>query len=182
MMNKLYTLTFPLNDKELDFIETMSKEIYACPVRSRGRDFATIKKSVKNGIILEFALERLGAQKNPATFDVTNRESYAWDKLWNGKKTEIKRKKFLHNDSTAYYSWDKPEYVKTFLNNLDIVEQLIVGDYIELEENYYRVEWMLETKVDRNFKKYIHKSMYNKGQLYYNHKQDPNCNYLREYA
>lgn len=181
-MNELHTITFELNEKELAFIDEMSKEIFECSVRSRGRSLEQVASSVRNGVILEFALQRLGAQKNPAEFDVTDRDTYAWDVLWNGKKTEVKRKKFLHNDTTKYYSWDRPEYVKTFLNNLDLVEQLIVGDFIELENNYYRVEWMLETAVDKNFRKYINKSMYNQGQMYYNHFQDTSCNYLRNTA
>lgn len=175
----LQRIVFKLSDYELDMIEKMAREIHACPVRNRGRTYSVVERSVKNGSILEFALERQGAFKNNLPFDVTNRESYAWDVIWEGKKTEVKRKNFLSNDSTKYYSWDNPSYVQTFLNNLDIVEQLIVGDYKEIEKDTFVVEWMLMTDVGQDFKRYIKKSMYNKGQMYYNHLQDKSCKYLR---
>lgn len=176
------SMTLMLDEQELDFIQTMATEIHECPVRNRGRTFQQVYNATKAGVILEFALERQGASKNSLPFDVVNRESYAWDIIWNGKKTEVKRKPFLNNDSTKYYSWDNPSYVKTFLNNLDIVEQLIVGDYKEVDENTYDVQWMLVTDVDKNFRKYIKESMYNKGQMYYNHYLDKNCKYLRNAA
>ena len=171
--------TFILDSDHLSFIETMAKEIHACKVRSRGRSYEQVYAATKAGVILEFALEVQGARKNPLPFDVVNRESYSWDVEWNGLKTEVKRKAFLNDDRTKYYSWDKPEYVKTFLRNLDIAQQLIVGDYKQIGENTYNVEWMLMTKAGEGFKKYIKKSLYNEGQMYYNHHIDPNCTYLR---
>lgn len=174
----LKSITFQLDQTELDYIETMATEIHECPVRNRGRSFEQVYQSTKSGCILEFALERLGASKNNLPFDVANRESYAWDVLLDGKKTEVKRKRFLHNDSTKYFSWDNPSYVKTFLRNLDLVEQLVVGDYKEIDENRYSVEWMLKTDIDENFYQYVKKSMYNVGQMYYNHTYDPKCQYL----
>ena len=171
-------ITFKLTQEELQFIENMAIDIHACPTRSRGRTYDEVYSSTKAGVILEFALERQGAKKNPRPWRPSDRESYAWDVIWNNKKTEVKRKRFLSDDRTMWYSWDKPEYVKTFLKNLDIVNQLIVGDYRMIEEDVYEVKWMLMTDVNRDFKNYIKKSMYNLGQMYYNHKQDPNCNYL----
>lgn len=175
---KPHPITFSLSQLETDFIYIMAEDIYNCPIRSRGRSATQILNAVKAGVILEFALERQGATKNPAPFDKANRDSYAWDVEWNGLKTEVKRKNFLTKDKTRYYSWSNPEYVQTFLRNIDIVEQLIVGDYVEVAKNTYTVEWMLMSRVGKNFKKYIKESMYNRGQLYYNHLQDPNCNYL----
>ena len=172
------SITFALNDDELQFIETMATEMFECPVRRRNRSYEQVYASTKAGVILEFALVRQGAIKNPLAFDVKNRESYAYDVVWNGLKTEVKRKRFLSNDTTKYYSWNKPEYVRTFLNNTDIVEQLIVGDYKKIDDNQYHVEWMLMTLVENNFKQYIKKSVYNQGQMYYNHYHDRNCEYL----
>ena len=177
-MSNPQPITFKLNDEELDFIHTMAVEIHGCPVRSRGRAWEHVYRSTLAGVILEFALERQGATKNPLPFDVVNRESYAYDVVWNGKKTEVKRKRFLSNDKTQWYSWNDPSYVKTLLKNTDIVEQLIVGDFAEVDEDTFSVEWMLMTDVGNDFRNYIKKSMYNLGQMYYNHKQDPNCNYL----
>jgi len=171
-------ITFKLSESELSFIETMASEIYNCPVRSRGRSYEQVYAATKAGVILEFALERQGAEKNPLEFDVKNRESYAYDVKWNNLRTEVKRKRFLSNDKTKYFSWNRPEYVKTFLRNTDIVEQLIVGDYEEVSNNKYSVSWMLMTSVTENFKNYVKKSMYNQGQLYYNHTMDRNCEYL----
>lgn len=172
-------MTFTLDKYELDHIDQMATEIHNCPVRNRGRTFEQVYKSTRAGVILEFALERQGASKNQLPFDSANRESYAYDVLWNGLKTEVKRKRFLNDDRTMYYSWDDPSYVKTFLRNTDLVDQLIVGDFKEVSENTYEVDWMLSSKIGKNFKQYIKKSMYNQGQMYYNHKQDPNCTYLR---
>lgn len=171
-------ITFELSHDEIEFINEMATEIYNCPVRSRGRSKDQVQNAVKAGVILEFALERQGAIKNPTQFDVKNRDSYVWDVIWNSLKTEVKRKRFLSNDNTKYYSWNKPEYVKTFLKNTDIVEQLIVGDYVELSDNKYKVEWMLVTRIGNNFKSYLKKSLYNSGQMYYNHNMDNNCQYL----
>jgi len=176
MIPKPITLT--LTQKELDFIETMAIDIHSCRTRSRGRSYEQVYLATKAGVILEFALERQGAKKNPRPWRVSDRESYAWDVLWNNKKTEVKRKRFLTDDRTSWYSWNDPSYVKTFLKNTDLVQQLIIGDYREIEEDTYEVKWMLMTDVGRDFRNYIKKSMYNLGQMYYNHKQDPNCNYL----
>jgi len=177
---KLKNITFKMSDEELDFIETMAKDIHACPKRNRNRGYAQVYNSVKAGVILELALKRQGATKNPSKFDEKDRSTYAWDVMWNGKRTEVKRMKFLSKPDVRWYSWDKPENVSTFLKNIDYVEQLIVGDYetINNVDNTYSVSWMLITKVEKDFKKFIKKSMYNEGQMYYNHKSDKNCTYL----
>lgn len=172
------TITFSLDEDELRYIGEMATDMFNCQIRRRNRTYEQVYASTKAGKILEFALVRQGAQHNPLEFDVKNRESYAYDVVWNSLRTEVKRKRFLSNDTTKYYSWNKPEYVKTFLKNTDIVEQLIVGDYIELSDNLYKVEWMLVTRIGNNFKSYLKKSLYNSGQMYYNHNMDNNCQYL----
>ena len=173
-------IIFKLSSEQLDFIETMAKEIYQCPRRNQNRDYRRVYNSTKAGVILEFALERQGAIKNPKQFDHTDRDSYAWDVMWNGKRTEVKRKQFLRNNSSKYYTWNNSKHVDTFLKNAGYVQQLIVGDYEEIDgvNDTYNVKWMLATQVGKDFKKFIKKSMYNEGQMYYNHKYDKNCTYL----
>ena len=172
-------ITYSMTDEEIEYLSKQALEISQCPVRSRGRTYEECFSASRAGAILEFALVHQGATKNPKEFDPLDRDSYAWDVIWDNGQTEVKRKNFLSNDNTKWYSSDVPVYVKTFLKNLDIVEHFIVGDYKVLEPNVFAVEWMLVTKVGKYFKNYMQKSLYNSGQMYYNHYNDKNCQYLR---
>jgi hypothetical protein len=172
-------ITYSMTDEEIEYLSKQALEISQCPVRSRGRTYEECFSASRAGAILEFALVHQGATKNPKEFDPLDRDSYAWDVIWDNGQTEVKRKNFLSNDNTKWYSYDDPVYVKTFLKNLDIVEHFIVGDYKVLEPNVFAVEWMLVTKVGKYFKNYMQKSLYNSGQMYYNHYNDKNCQYLR---
>lgn len=172
-------ITYSMTDEEIEYLSKQALEISQCPVRSRGRTYEECFSASRAGAILEFALVHQGATKNPKEFDPSDRDSYAWDVIWDNGQTEVKRKNFLSNDNTKWYSYDDPVYVKTFLKNLDIVEHFIVGDYKVLEPNVFAVEWMLVTKVGKYFKNYMQKSLYNSGQMYYNHYNDKNCQYLR---
>jgi hypothetical protein len=175
-------ITYSLKEDEMDAIIEMANDIYKCPKRRRGRAAEVVFESCKAGKILEFALERQGAILNSKKFNLSDLDSYVWDVLWDKKKTEVKRKRFIesngYDQKTKYYSWKNPNHVKTFLSNTREVEQLIVGDYACVGKNLYYVKWMLITNVDENFCNYIRKSVYNQGQMIYNHKYDPNCNYL----
>lgn len=172
-------ITYSMTEEELEYLHKQAFEISQCPVRSRGRSYDQCLSATRAGSVLEFALVHQGATKNPKDFDVSDRDSYAWDVIWDGGQTEVKRKNFLSNDTTKWYSYNDPTYVKTFLKNLDIVDHFIVGDYKMLETNLFEVQWMLITKVGNNFRDYMKKSMYNSGQMYYNHYNDVNCQYLR---
>ena len=169
-----------MTDEEIEYLSKQALEISQCPVRSRGREYDECFRATRAGAILEFALVHQGAIKNPKEFDPSDRDSYAWDVMWDAGQTEVKRKNFLSNDSTKWYSYNDPVYVKTFLKNLDIVDHFVVGDYKVLEPNVFAVEWMLITKVGKGFKNYMQKSLYNAGQMYYNHYNDRNCQYLRK--
>lgn len=173
-------ITYSMTDEEIEYLSKQALEISQCPVRSRGRTYEECFSASRAGAILEFALVHQGATKNPKEFDPSDRDSYAWDVIWDNGQTEVKRKNFLSNDNTKWYSYDDPVYVKTFLKNLDIVEHFIVGDYKVLEPNVFAVEWMLVTKVGKYFKNYMQKSLYNSGQMYYNHYRDVNCQYLKQ--
>ena len=173
-------ITYSMTDEEIEYLSKQALEISQCPVRSRGRTYEECFSASRAGAILEFALVHQGATKNPKEFDPSDRDSYAWDVIWDAGQTEVKRKNFLSNDSTKWYSYNDPVYVKTFLKNLDIVDHFIVGDYKVLEPNVFAVEWMLITKVGKDFKNYMQKSLYNAGQMYYNHYNDRNCQYLRK--
>ena len=173
-------VTYSMTEEEIEYLNKQAFEISQCPVRSRGRGYAQCLNATRSGAILEFALVHQGAIKNPKEFDPSDRDSYAWDVMWDAGQTEVKRKNFLSNDSTKWYSYNDPVYVKTFLKNLDIVDHFVVGDYKVLEPNVFAVEWMLITKVGKGFKNYMQKSLYNAGQMYYNHYNDRNCQYLRK--
>ena len=173
-------ITYSMTDEEIEYLSKQAFEISECPVRSRGRTYDECFRATRAGAILEFALVHQGAIKNPKEFNVSDRDSYAWDVLWDGGQTEVKRKNFLSNDNTKWYSYNDPVYVKTFLKNLDIVDNFIVGDYKVLEPNVFAVEWMLITKAGKYFKNYMQESLYNRGQMYYNHYRDVNCQYLRQ--
>lgn len=166
-----------IDQNRLDAIETMTTEMFNCSRRRRGRTIEQIYQSAYSGKILEYALEDQGAVLNPKEFNPADRDSYCWDVLWNGLRTEVKRKKFI-DSKVEFYSWYNPDHVKTFLKNSDYVEQFIAGDFKRVGTHKYRVEWMFSTLVNQDFQKYIKKSMYNEGQMYYNHRHDPNCNYL----
>ena len=169
------SITFSMTDTEIEFLNKQAREISECPVRGRGRSFEQCFAASRAGSILEFALIHQGATKNPKAFNVNDPDSYAWDVIWQDGRAEIKRKKFLSDDRTKWYSYTDPNYVKTFLKNVHLVDYFIVGDYKILGENLYEVHWMLITKVGSNFKDYMQESMYNKGQMYYNHTRDMNC-------
>ena len=174
MMKLPKPIVYSMTDEEIESLKIQAQEISNCPVRSRGRSFERCFAASKAGAILEFALCHQGAIKNPKKFNVMDPDSYAWDVLWNEHRTEVKRKKFLSDDRTKWYSYTDPNHVKTFLKNLDLVDYFIVGDYKILGENLYEVHWMFITKVGKNFKNYMQESVYNKGQMYYNHTRDKN--------
>lgn len=171
-------ITFSMTDEEIEKIKKQAQEINRCPVRSRGRSYERCFAASLAGSILEIALVRQGGIKNPKAFNVNDPDSYAWDVTWQDGRAEIKRKKFLSDDRTKWYSYTDPNHVKTFLKNVHLVDYFIVGDYKILEENLYEVHWMLITKVGANFKNYMQESMYNRGQMYYNHTRDMNCVHL----
>jgi hypothetical protein len=171
-------IRYSMTDLEIEYLREQAYEISQCPVRSRGRDYESCFAATFAGSVLEFALVHQGAIKNPKKFDKTDPDSYAWDVLWDEGKTEVKRKRFLKDDRTKWYSVDDPQYVKTFQKNIRLVDHLVVGDYITLGKNDFDVQWMLITKVGKDFNRYMQESMYNPGQLVYYHNRDPKCQYL----
>ena len=175
MIEKPRPITYSMTDEEIAYLQKQALDISNCPIRSRGRSYEECFASSHSGAILEFALCRQGATKNPKSFNEEDPDSYAWDVTWDGGQMEVKRKKFLSDDRTKWYSYNDIAYVKTFLNNLHLVDYFAVGDYKILDTNVYNVQWMFITKVGSNFKNYMQKSIYNKGQMYYNHTRDANC-------
>ncbi|HAW04222.1 MAG TPA: hypothetical protein DCW83_06000 [Saprospirales bacterium] len=171
-------IQYSMLDTEIEYLRKQAYEISQCPVRSHDRDYDTCFAATLAGSILEFALVHQGATKNPKEFDITDPDSYAWDVIWDSGKTEVKRKRFLKDDRTQWYSVDDPTYVKTFQKNIRLVDHFVVGDYKVIGSNQYDVQWMLITKVGNDFNRYMKESMYNKGQLVYYHTRDPKCQHL----
>lgn len=171
-------IRFSMSDAEFDSVHKQALEISQCSVKSKGRDYHSCFIATLNGSILEYALVHQGATKNPKNFDVTDPDSYAWDVMWDGGKTEVKRKRFLKDDRTQWYTANDPTYVKTFQKNIHLVDYFVVGDFKVLDFNDFDVQWMLITQVGDNFNRYMKESMYNQGQLVYYHTKDPKCQYL----
>lgn len=138
------TITFSLNEERKEYIKQAAKSIHACPIKSRGRAYDEVYKSVKHGFILEYALVEQGAIKNDAEFDYTNRDSYCWDVLWDGKRTEVKCLRYDKKMSWVSFSI---EYVKTFINTINydktLVDNIIFGHYDETSDGMITADWRL---------------------------------------
>ena len=173
------SITYSMTQDEIEYLSEQATNIYNCPRRGRGRPWEECLKMSARGAVLEFALVRQGGIKNPKDFDVRDPDSYAWDIVWDGSKTEVKRKEFINKD-TKWYSFNNKHYTQTFLRNLDLIDTFIVGDFVQPEVNVFNVEWMFITRVNSNFNEYVAPSRYNNGQMVYFHKKDPNCEYLLE--
>lgn len=171
-------IRYSMTNEEIEYVREQAYDISKCPVRSQGRDYETCFADTFAGSILEFALVHQGATKNPKKFNPNDPDSYAWDVVWDNGQTEVKRKRFLHNDNTKWYSANDPKYVKTFRKNIRLVDHFVVGDYKVHGKNDFDVQWMLITKVGKDFNRYMQESMYNPGQLVYYHNRDPKCQYL----
>lgn len=136
-------ITFSLTKDQNEYIQTMAKEIKACPVRSHGRAIDTIYNSVRKGVILEYALVAQGAIKNDATFDKTIPDSYCWDVIWDTHRTELKN---VYFDKTMSWVSFNLKYVQTFINivkrNKKLVDIIMFGHYDE-SGDAISVKWRL---------------------------------------
>jgi hypothetical protein len=144
LCKKPKTITFSLTEDQKSHIQTMAEGIYACPVRSRGRNFEAIYKSVKNGAILEFALVEQGAVKNDAEFDHTDPLTYCWDVFWDGQRAEVK---CFYFDETMSWVTFPLRFVQTFINTTkrgkNLVDIIIFGHYDETPEGMITAKWRL---------------------------------------
>lgn len=144
-----------LDDSEIKHIEVMSKEIYECPVRKGNRNYQQVYDSTLSGVILEYALVRQGALKNSSEFDVKDRNTYNWDVLWHGLKTEVKctadPSKSVEERKIKWVTTTIPN-VKTLLNNLaydpNCVDIVLFGCYNTLDDNVYECKWRLIAPAD----------------------------------
>jgi hypothetical protein len=151
-------ISFKLSEEEAGYIETMAREIFECPSRNNGRAFETVLNHVRRGVILEFALARLGAIKNEQEFDVTNRDTYAWDVEWQGHKAEVKCLSEPFQE-TKWVTFALNMF-KTFFNNMRndpfCVDIIIFGCYNESDDGTINVRWRLVAPA-ATFKQNIHK-------------------------
>ena len=142
-------IIFTPTAEQNEFMLEMARDIHKCPVRSRGRAYDTVLKSVRSGVILEFALELQGATKNPKRFDYTDPDSYDWDVDWNGL-TEVKRvddcRKYP-KDRRSHWVTFAPYKVETYIKNITRepgkVDKIIFGLYNEIKPNTFDVDWRL---------------------------------------
>ena len=137
-------VTFTLSDEQKSHIQKMSQTIYDCPIKSRGRSFDAIYKSVKNGSIMEYALVEQGAVKNDAEFDHTDPLSYCWDVFWDGLRAEVKC--FYFDETMSWVSFPL-KFVQTFINTTkrgkNLVDIIIFGYYSETQEGVITAKWRL---------------------------------------
>lgn len=137
-------VTYTLTTEQESHIRIMAEEIHACPVRSRGRTYDVIYKSVRNGAILEFALVAQGAIKNDAIFDHTKPLTYCWDVFWDGHRAEVKC--FYFDDSMSWVSFPLT-FVQTFINVTrraqNLVDIIIFGYYDENSDGSVTTRWRL---------------------------------------
>ena len=180
-------IIFTINKDQNDFMIEMAKEIHACPVRSKGRAYDTVLKAVRQGVILEFALENQGAIKNPKPFDKTDPDSYEWDVDWYGL-SEVKAvpdcRQFPEDMKSHWVTFPERQvktYIKNITRNPGKVDKIIFGVYNEIKPNTFDVAWRLVAPSD-TFKSNIRKcnpkwkSSYDKatGKLkyFYSHKTE----------
>ena len=145
-----------MTNPEIEYLRKQAYEISQCPVT---KSWVVITKpallQLSLALYLEFALVHQGAIKNPKEFNEADPDSYAWDVMWDGGKTEVKRRRFLTDTRTQWYSVNDPRYVKTFQKNIRLVDHFCVGDYKVLGKNDFDVQWMLITKVGNDFNRYM---------------------------
>ena len=182
-------ITFTLTEEQNQHILQMSKEIHACPVRSRGRSYDTIYRAVRNGAILEYALVAQGAVKNSAVFDHTQPLTYCWDVFWDGLRAEVKC--FYFDENTHWVSFPL-RFVKTFINTTrrgkNLVDIIIFGYYTESKDGAITAKWRLVAPSD-TFEQRLRKcnpayknsyDQYN-GELkyFYSHPSEPRAIYIK---
>lgn len=181
-------ITFTLSDEQNAFITEMATEIHNCPVRSRGRAYDVIYKSVRNGAILEFALVAQGATKNDAVFDHTKPLTYCWDVFWDGLRAEVKC--FYFDDSMAWVSFPL-KFVQTFINTTrraqNLVDIIIFGYYDENEDGSVTARWRLiapsdtfESKLRKcnpNYKNSF--TLQGEQKYFYSHPSEPRAIFIK---
>ena len=183
------TITFTLTEEQKSHIQAMAEGIHACPIRSRGRNFDAIYKSVKNGAILEFALVEQGAVKNNAEFDHTDPLSYCWDVFWDGQRAEVK---CFYFDSSMSWVTFPLRFVQTFINTTkrgkNLVDIIIFGYYDETPEGVITAKWRLIAPSDTFVSKLRkcntqYKSSYDvfTGELkyFYSHPSEPRAIFIK---
>lgn len=188
-------ITFKLDENELSHIKSMAESIHQCPIRSKGRPYSVVYKSVFNGVILEFALERQGAIKNNSEFDSLNPDTYCWDVEWRGLRAEVK----CVSDPDQAPENRKQKWVtfpismiETFIRNITrdpkSVDIIIFGCYNKVSEDTYECKWRLVAPTN-TFKKSVkkcnpsYKSSYDRSgslKYFYSHHQETRSIYNKD--
>lgn len=169
-------ISFEVTPELIEKRDIMAAQMFLCPKRRNGQSLQQKIVQTQSGIFLEHALELQGAELNPKEFNVKDRDSYCWDAKWDGLYAEVKRCKIT--DTRSWFSFSQQQ-VKTMLNNTDVLDLLIVGDYSwdGVVGSYCDVTWILIAPID-TFKQNINRSQFNQNMLYYNHKAEPRSVFL----
>lgn len=141
-------LILELSEDELSYIKTMATDIHSSPAKARGRSLELIMAHTTAGVILEFALERQGALKNPAEFDHTIPDSHNWDVEWDGMRCEVKNAqdpdKMPEGFEIKWLTMSNYMGNKLARNRKlypECVDVVIFGCYSKIAENTYDVRW-----------------------------------------
>ena len=124
-----------IDDDDSEFVKyvTMRTEEIIKNGQAHGRSYQTVYENVAQGTAWELKFcEITGAELNTQPFDVTNRESYAWDcKRPNGKTTGCKTYGYFPskyaNFNLGKYNWkeiSRHPKMDTDFNNIDLIGSL----------------------------------------------------------
>lgn len=152
-----------------DHLTTMAESIYNCPKRNYTHRRYDQVYSHTLGKIIDIALAaKADLELNPKEFDVTDRDSYCYDVYDPNNNIKFECKQWAVN----YYSFH-PSSIKTFLNNLDVLDYLVCGKMSEEDEHFSVNFYMIANA--KTFNKYavysLNEESRARGMKYYAHKR-----------
>jgi hypothetical protein len=134
---------------------------------------AILGKSVEHALFLK------GCTYNPLEHDPSNPESFAWDVMFNGEKTEVKR--MILSKKDCFLSYDDSKY-KTFKTH-----QSIVSGFIGATTKYSKCKTFITVQVRllttpeclfNNSVKTKYQDVYGFNNFYFDHVHAPKDQYI----
>lgn len=156
------TVDITLTKEELLEIKNIAINIFNEPKKRNGRDQKTILAHTYYGLLLEYALVRQGAKRNPAEFDHTTPSSHNWDVDWQDWRCEVK--KMENPETLGQYTGKKAwltlaenmtrKIVRNRKQHPGCVDIVLLGHYTKLEGDHsFRVKFRAALPFDT-----VHKS------------------------
>ena len=139
--------TYYIDENDPSFVDysTMRTEEIINNGQAHGRSYQTVYENVAQGTAWEFKFcEITGAELNTQPFDVTNRESYAWDcKRPNGKTTGCKTYTYFPgkyaNFNLGKYDWkeiSRHPKMDTDFKNIDLIDSFAFATVIHKNDKW----------------------------------------------